>query len=94
MSLSLLGVKSGEFLHEFSLARAADLEHLVAEFRVVHYDLDIMYGRAIVQGDEAYVFVAPPGTHPAFDVHIRAEVGPLQRIGNNRSFHIFYNNAD
>ena len=59
---------------DFDATAGGDLlEEVFVEFGYVGYDLDIMDDRAVVDGDESYVFISAFGSDPAFDDYFRTE---------------------
>ena len=59
---------------DFDATAGGDLlEEVFVEFGYVGYDLDIMDDRAVVDGDESYVFISSFGSDPAFDDYFRTE---------------------
>ena len=63
-------------------------ETLLIKFLQIHYDLDVLNRRAVVERDERHAFVAATATNPSSDVDLCPEIGALQCVYDYCSLHI------
>ena len=56
-------------------------QFLFAELLEVEDNLQVLYGRAIVEGDELHILVSTTGAHPSFDVNSLSDI--LRRVGED-----------
>ena len=94
LSLYLHGLPFALTLHESAAcadARAGGdvLQKFCIELRGVHYELDVLDGRAVVEGDEVNSLAAAVGTHPAHHRYLTTKLAALQRINYFCPFHRF-----
>jgi hypothetical protein len=64
------------------------LELFVVELVHIKNDLNVVHGRAIVEGNELYVFVASASAYPSFDRDLRADEFGFEEVDYFGSFHI------
>ena len=73
-------------------------EELFVEEFCVGYNLNIVNGRTVVEGDELYLFVASFGAYPSFGEHLNTWLGcqEIFNFGSFKSFHrmLCYNHAN
>ena len=68
------GTDAGTGSHRFKF--------FLIQFGQINNNLNIMYGRSIIQGNKADIFVTAAGPNPAFNVYICTVISPFEGIHN------------
>ena len=96
VGLHLTGLAFTLRLHELAFdadARAGcdRLKFLVGELGHVKHNLNILYGRTVIELHELYMLVAAAGTHPAFGLYLGTyERGVFEQVDYFGLFHLQY----